>query len=549
MRRRAFALLILIAGICPFAAAALRCDVSVPAPAYLRPNGLTELLADIVLTCDGDAPSGGIASDINLFFNTQTYGFGSTGPPVILSGEGKNGWKMGDNVFAAQTLTGNQIHWSQVKLMPVRYRFTNLRIGADMLAGGGMARPNVILAAVEIKGVEVTHSVPMVGVITPPSGTDILGCDGARIANNAFVQTHAVNAGLLDSSGLGEQMHFLLHYTEAFESAFKPIAATQSASVSSFAESPSEGLMRAGIPGLRNPDFGTRFVANFSNVPDGVSIFVTTEPTLAGMKRSDSIDARLVGFDDRGAGRAVQIDATGVARCSGVGLGVVQVPLQQGHGAAVWEVTASDPTALEEISFGVAIAFRPEAAGLPRPGVATVNLSIGPMSTVTGNSPTAPMPRFADTSMARNLFTIVMPVTRLVFPFVANVAGYDTHLSVTNTAPSGTGPCLLTFAADTAGDPALPPASMNPIAAGATQAIDVSSVAPGFRGCVLAECRFSSAAGQYRVSPFSAGPEILSGPALDPGNISKQTLDDLSAKTQGLTAKCPYLMPGAVTQH
>ena len=124
MIRRKFALLVLIAVICPFAAAALRCDVSVPAPAYLRPNGLTELLADIVLTCDGDAPSGGIASDINLFFNTQTYGFGSTGPPVILSGEGKNGWKIGDNVFAAQTLTGNQIHWSQVKLMPQRYRFT-----------------------------------------------------------------------------------------------------------------------------------------------------------------------------------------------------------------------------------------------------------------------------------------------------------------------------------------------------------------------------------------------------------------------------------------
>ena len=158
----------------------------------------------------------------------------------------------------------------------------------------------------------------MVGVITPPSGTEILSCDGAPVANNAFVQTRAVNAGLLDSSGIGEQMHFLLHYTEAFESAFKPISATQSGNISSFAESPSEGLIRAGIPGLRNPDFGTRFVANFSNVPDGVSIFVTTEPTLAGMKRS-SIQCP-VSRVRRARNRAGRPDGCdrGVARCGGV---------------------------------------------------------------------------------------------------------------------------------------------------------------------------------------------------------------------------------------
>src|SRR5438445_5083249 len=86
------------------AAAAFRCDVRVPAPAYLRPNGVTELLADIVVGCDGDTPAGGIVGDIDLYFNTQTLGFGTTGPPLILSGDGQGGCKMGENVFAAERI-------------------------------------------------------------------------------------------------------------------------------------------------------------------------------------------------------------------------------------------------------------------------------------------------------------------------------------------------------------------------------------------------------------------------------------------------------------
>ncbi len=543
---RGTALFLLTLGICPAAAAALRCDASVPAPAYLRPNGVTELLADIVLTCEGDGAPGGSPSDVDLFFGTQTFGFGTTGPPVILAGEGENGWKLGENVFAAQGITNNQIHWSQVKLRPMRYRFSNLRIDASMF-GSQLLRPTMILASVQIKEVEVTHPVVTAGVMTPAYGADILGCDGSG-ANKVFVQTQAVNVGLLDSTGLGEEVQFLLHYTESFETAFKPISAPQSGSVSSLAESPSEGLMRAGIPGLRNPDFATRFVANFRNIPDGVSIFVTTEPTLAGMRRSDSIDGRLVGFDDRGTERAHKIDPTGAAPCGGVRLGVVQVPINQGSGAAVWEVTASDPNTLEEISFGVAIAFRADANSLPRPAVALVNLSMGPIAGA-ANPPTAPIPRFRDISIARNLFSVSMPMTRLIFPVVANAVGYDTLLSITNTAPFGTGPCLLKFATQSSGGAAPTSAPTKAIAAGATEAIKISEIAPGILGCAVAECRFSSATGQYRMFPFLGGPDFLSGAALIPGNLPKQILEDLSAKTQGVTDKCPYLAPGAVAQH
>ena len=150
--------------------------------------------------------------------------------------------------------------------------------------------------------------------------------------------------GLLDTSGIGEQIQFMIHFTEAFESAFKPISAGESKGVVSLAESPSESLMLAGIPGLRKADFGTRFVVNFANVPQGVSIFVTTEPMLAGMKRSDSIDARLVGFDARGAQRSQEIPPSGVASCGAAGLGVAQLPLEKGSGAAVWRLPPRIPT-------------------------------------------------------------------------------------------------------------------------------------------------------------------------------------------------------------
>jgi hypothetical protein len=134
----------------------------------------------------------------------------------------------------------------------------------------------------------------------------------------------------------------------------------------------------------------------------------------------------------------------------------------------------------------------------------------------------------------------------VLFPFVSNSAGFDTRLSVTNTSTGGSGRCVLEFAA-LQGFEGRTPAElmMKSIAAGATQSINVSAVAPGFQGCAMAHCLFPSARGQYRVSPAAGGSELLSGPGLDPGNISKQVIDELSTKTQGLAAKCLYLAPGA----
>jgi hypothetical protein len=543
-------LLTLIAANGSNAASKFRCDASVPAPAYLRPNGFTELLADIVLACDGDAPAKGIAADIDLFFSTQTYGSGTTGAPLILAGDGVAGWRIGDNVFAGERVLNNQVHWSQVTLaspglarqVSLRLRFTNLRINATPF--GGIGPPGLIQAYVEIQGVEVTHPAPMVGVLAPLSALSVMGCDGTTF-NPSLLQTRPTNIGLLDGSGIGENIQVIIHAVESFESAFKPLS-TESNHASSFAESPSEGLLLAGIPGLRKPDSGTRFVANFNNIPEGVSIFVTTEPMIAGTYRSDSIDARLVGFDARGQAPWKDIAPSAVARCGDVSLGVVRVPLENGGGSAVWEVTSADPNVLEEISFGIAIAFRAGPTGLPGPGAATVNLAVGPVATSFVNSPSLPIPRFEpDSSAARNLFRISRPVSRVIFPLVANIAGFDTQISVTNTSAFGSGECVLTFASLRGSEAPAPPQSIDRMAPGATQSVDISKLTPGIEACAIAECFFSSVRAQYRVFPLAGGPDFLTGPALDPAAIPKSVIDDLSAKTQGFIAQCPYLAPEA----
>lgn len=438
MHRTLFFQLVLLVVSSHIASAEFHCDANVPAPAYLRQTSMTELAADILLTCDGDPPSNGITTDIDLFVNGAAVS--TVTPPVILAGDEGPGWKLGENVFAAELVQG-RVHWTHVPIVPAgsprkgpfRFRLTNLRVNANSLAASSAPRANLVTASIIIGGmgaidalkassgrivpggvggIYATYFLLVVGVLTSePQKGELLGCDGKATPNTSFSRTRAANPGLLDGSAAGEQIQFMIHFAEDFESSFKPLSGGDN--TVSLAEKPSESLTLTGVPGLRQADFGSRFIMCFGSVPVGVSIFATTEPMLAGMKRSDSIDGRLVGFDIFGAEPSKEIIPTGVARCGDVSLGVVEVPLKNRGGCAVWEITSADPNVLEEISFGVGIAYRPDAWGLPRGGTAKVNWTMGPVL-----MPHL-LPHFASTAIMQNFFSIEMPAA----PTVSTVNG------------------------------------------------------------------------------------------------------------------------------
>jgi hypothetical protein len=129
-------------------AAPFACETHVPAPAYVRPEGLTELMSDIGLVCDGDVPAQGIQADIDLYFNTNAIGSVQEGAPVLLVGEGKAGWKLDENVIAGVHAPPNRIRWPSIRLAPAgirgpfRFRFVNLRISAAMIGTSQTLRPS-----------------------------------------------------------------------------------------------------------------------------------------------------------------------------------------------------------------------------------------------------------------------------------------------------------------------------------------------------------------------------------------------------------------------
>src|SRR5262249_47938277 len=98
--------------------------------------------------------------------------------------------------------------------------------------------------------------------------------------------------------------------------------------------------------------------------------------------------------------------------------------------------------------------------------------------------------------------------TRMLFPFVINQNGFDTALTIANTSmdPFGTAPetgaCNLTFYGTNA--PAGQPISTGSIAAGQSYASLASSIAPGFQGYMIADCKFDFAHGFGFVSDIGA---------------------------------------------
>ena len=93
-------------------------------------------------------------------------------------------------------------------------------------------------------------------------------------------------------------------------------------------------------------------------------------------------------------------------------------------------LTATPPTPLTTPPGQVTLSYAPTPSG-------------GAFTTTTG--PAArydlPLPRFADTGTAQNLISIAICQTTLLWPYVINIAGYDTGLAIANTSqdPFGTG--------------------------------------------------------------------------------------------------------------
>lgn len=285
---------------------------------------------------------------------------------------------------------------------------------------------------------------------------------------------------------------------------------------------------------------GTRLRATFSGIPTNVRVFVSVQSISPGallvpaVILTNSVGAFGVvtdanGSNASGAGTQIQFPTSvgaetltgspqiaigGVPPFTGLTSGLTLVPVAAGATTAsfTWEVFSAT-SAPEQANFAVALAFASgTSAGFGTLGVAG---SLAPVSTVTGASGTAPIPRFADTGAASNVATLTSCQTNLLFPFVTNVVGFDTGMAISNTSsdPFGTttqsGNCTVYYFGQGQGGGAAPASQTTTSMIGGGQVLLFTlsgggtngiTATPGFQGYIIANCGFRFAHGLAFIS-------------------------------------------------
>lgn len=307
-------------------------------------------------------------------------------------------------------------------------------------------------------------------------------------------------------------------------------------------------------------DYGTRLKAVFTNIPSGLTMYVSTTSagwipslgtsntgTYAGFIPGGTSVLPYAMLVSTGSGEAnpdspfTPISATlqGSDNLNAIALS----PNASGVATAVWEVTNSNPSAQDVLSFSVYISYKASSAtaanpyGLPitdLPLGATVNnvsLSFAPepgggtFTTANSTQGQAPTPRFAIVKTQQGRWTTInLCQTTLLYPFVTGASGFDTGIAVANTSwdPFGTvnqtGSCKLygygvtvAAAGNTASQPVvqgcdfisnpLPGTNCFPIVpSGQVMSVLASATLTNFQGYVIAVCNFQYAHGYAAVT-------------------------------------------------
>jgi len=457
----------------------------------------------------------------------------------------------GANMFIGNVVS-NQVTFQGVPILaPVSagvqriFRITNVRANVAGLGGGGLPGTTQLLASVSISGstsLPVNNPVQIAGFIQQGLTVGFRNSNNSGALATGGAAFNQCGPGNTSGNPLGAAV---LTYSENFGTAFKtrvaPTATTNGQAVvvqnipGTIYNSESGFVLPAGsqasfggvvtgtnVIGLA--DYGTRLKAVFSNIPAGVRIFVSVT-NLASNTSSNSTQANAPTYavlvngettpDANGAAPQLA-PTTGVnGSVTGGTTALYELQIAGGSATAVWEVINTIPATNETLNFGVWTQFTPNPGNnSPPPGTAMVNLSFAPTPPVAFSasagsqaSLTLTIPRFADTSTARNALAINICQTLLLFPFVTNVSGFDTGLAIANTStdPVGTGAqngaCVLNWYDGTG---KVPSVNTGNIATGTVYTTLASTSAPGFTGYMMALCNFQYAHGFAFISDIGA---------------------------------------------
>jgi hypothetical protein len=603
----ALTVLALFAGLASAQINTLSCSSNVSVTPTLRAEGYTEQTGDIVLICSGGvAPTSGNVPQANfqIFLNTAVTsrllptsassnisealllidepGSGLPGAPITqtLCGTPTTGCTAPvstppayPNVYQG-IVAGNSVTFFGIPILAPGttsnrvFRITNIRANASAL-GGGSVTP--VVASISISGATAL-------VISNPTPT-------VGFVQNGLSATASSSTGLNQCNSATKAAVNILTFTELFGTAFK----TRVAAASNNAYAGQIGNPVQNVPGtiyqsesnLVIPisgtqvaglaDYGTRVKATFNNVPAGVRLWVSTVnvnnaaiqvfPSFsygaAGNNTGTTSFANLVTSetvsDGNLSGFFPGVTATDVPSVGNTP--IVEIPVaSNGSASAVWEVVNTNPNAIDSFKVAVYTTYTANVAqNSPPAGTATVNLSFAPTPTAAFSaaagaaaSSSLTIPRFiADTGAARNIFTLNICRTILLYPYITNTSGYDTGVAIANTTtdPFGTGAqagsCSLNWYQGTNNPPV---GNTGNIATGTVWAGLASLLVPGFgsggpngSGYMIAVCNFQFAHGFAVIQDLGGrnfGMSYLALVIPDPGSGSRGA-NPLSAASNG----------------
>lgn len=482
------------------------------------------------------------------------------------------------NVYQARRAGNNSLLWQGIPFDPPGsltsriLRITNVRVNASQLGvPAGSTASVAMLVSTSASGVfagplgggpialPITNPTPTVAVAQTSIDFSVVDPQTCLQCESANTDFFGDNSKALNAQGAKcDSIAFNLRYSERFPTVFRrrsirlPLGASdpreahlspvpneaqdvlgtiyqtetgfyKPASTGNWPTNLQNGTLATGTSdgALGLADHGTRLIARFTNVQNGLQIWVrNTVPinTLQGEALNTSLrtgTVTLTTTDANGAG-AFNYPGNG-ANPGGAGGGINLVSIVGGTGQAVWEVVNADTTTIERVNIPVIIAYRPNtAANLPTLGTSSANGALAPLSTVaTAGGTSAPLPRFIDTAVNRTMLTINSCRTNILFPFVSNQAGFDTGLAIANTSkdPFGTslqtGACSVNFYGNIGNSKVCLRYPSPSITGGehfvwSLSAGGAVTATAGFQGYVIAQCEFQYGHGFAFISDLGA---------------------------------------------
>lgn len=538
---------------------AVVCNASAAVTPTLRHEGFTELTGDILLTCTGapgahPTPAGTPIPQANITVSlsapvtsriltgsvtealllvddpsptNQDPCLSPTNPAVACSVMGDGGQTFNNpakfNVF--EGIKGGPGSYSITFLgVPVdppltsrTYRITNVRVDATGVPSGaaGLSPVFAFVSSSSSTSVQINNPQNYVGFVS----------------NGLTVSTATTNPAFLQCQSYNQSVGSVT-FTENFATAFKVLTnGVQNTPGTVYNSESGLEITIANIGSAGMADTGTRLQTTISNIPTGVTISVDNwaqSPAAVCVTSGDGCTLTV-------PSDATLVTSTTTEPPADPGFNTV-TPVTDGTESSVtvvWEVTNTNPSAIDSLTFNVYASF----VGAPgTPGTPTPNLNTGALSGFSPQLPayssTGPIPEFSSTvnvaTAPTTLFTVALCQTILLFPYVTDFYGFDTGIAISNTSsdPLGSsgavpqsGACAVTFygnggIATTLGTSGVYSSTADTslttglIPAGQTWAFSMSSIDPGYNsaptygttGYAIAVCNFQFAHGYSFVS-------------------------------------------------